>query len=119
MRRWSLVEMVEYEVIGFLKEKDIVKDQPLESVEYITRSLNEDEQNKITLSSKSYNTVVLAEFFEPCRRIFKGAEIFLGKARVGKTINREISLIFFALNHRFFSVLMPIDNRMSDIEKEN
>lgn len=107
MKRRSIYEMVNNQVLGFFREKELKKDNPLEEVEYVTSTFHEDGQHKLELTSKSYTAIVLKEFFEPCKRYFKDAIILLGKPRMGKAIKEEVSLVIFALGQRFYAVLTP------------
>ena len=102
LNRWSILQLVEGQVLGFQKGKLSERLMPLEEVLSITKNISEDD-GCVMLKSKSYEATFREEYFEPARRTFRQAPISLAaspKEGLGH-------LLIFDLGREYYAILTP------------
>jgi hypothetical protein len=111
MKRYRLTELIEGKVFGFEKQKKVDDFKPLELVESITYTVEDD--GLLYLHSNTYHESFKKEYFEPVRRVFKGVSMYLG-SKPPKKKRGAGHLLIFQLGQGYYALLTPFNKTKSE-----
>lgn len=104
MKRWQLTDLIGARVFGFEKGDDIERFKPMQAVESITYPV--EDNGSIYLHSESYDAVYTRAYYEPVRRAFKDAQMFLA-SKINPEKDYPGHLLVFDLGQEYYALLTP------------